>query len=147
MKERVKKYLQAKNWNFVEQDAVLKMDVEGESGSWVSFLKVDQKDSFVCFGVLPVRVPEEKLVLASELTNLINSEIWNGNFELILTGESKGQLRVRTAAIVPQEIEEEMAQAIIAATIGYNMVAMNQYLPLFLRALYGENVTLEEFLP
>lgn len=77
-KELLKKYLETKQWNYLEKDNVLKVDVSGNEFSWNSFLKVDEEYSFCYFSVLPAMVPQERRELFSSLLHQINCQIWFG---------------------------------------------------------------------
>ena len=74
-RELLKKYLASKEWNYIEKDDILKLDVNGNGFSWNSFLKVDEEYSFCYFAVLPSAVPEERRELFSSLLHQINCRI------------------------------------------------------------------------
>lgn len=139
MKEKLKMYIEKMGWSYVENIDIIKIDVEGGSISWTMFIKTDQKDSFCCFSVLPARITQDKMQTISQLTNVYNSEIWFGNFELIMEGDSQGQLRLRTSSFVPDTADEKTSDLLIENTIAFNIAAMNRYSPLFLKALYSED--------
>lgn len=146
MKDKLKKYFTKMNWSYVENGPVLKLNVDGDTLSWGMFLKADEADSFCGFAVLPTRIPESRIELVSQLTNLVNSEIWYGNFELILSGAERGQLRFRTASFVPESLNEAAEEELIEKTLSLNMAAMNRYAPLFMKGIYGDSDDLSEFL-
>lgn len=145
MKERIERYFAKMGWNWSENGPVLKISVDGAEISWSMFIKADEEESFCSFSVLPTRVPEKKLDLVSKLTNVFNSELWFGNFELILNGAECGQLRFRTSSFVPKMMDENEIETIIEKNISFNMAAMNRYAPMFMKAIFGSSDDISEF--
>ena len=145
-RELLKKYLASKEWNYIEKDDILKLDVNGNGFSWNSFLKVDEEYSFCYFAVLPSAVPEERRELFSCLLHQINCRIWFGNFEMILEGDYAGQVRLRTSTFLPPAASEETQLQLADLTININMGAMNFYGPILMKALYGESLNAKDYL-
>ncbi len=146
-RELLKKYLEQKQWSYLEKEDILKLDVTGNEFSWSSFLKVDEEYQFCYFSVLPAMVPQERLELFSTLLHRINCQIWFGDFEIILTGENVGQVRLRTSSFLPPAASEETLLQLADLSINMNMAAMNFYGPLLMKALYGTSMNPEEYLP
>lgn len=145
-KELLKKYLETKQWNYLEKDNVLKVDVSGNEFSWNSFLKVDEEYSFCYFSVLPAMVPQERRELFSSLLHQINCQIWFGDFEIVLTGDNAGQVRLRTSTFLPPVATEETLLQLADLSINMNMAAMNFYGPVLMKALYGNSLNAEDYL-
>lgn len=145
-KELLKRYLAQKEWNYLESDEILKLDVNGNEFSWNSFLKVDEAHSLCYFAVLPAVVPEDRRTLFSDLLHLINCRIWFGDFEMVLTGEEAGQVRLRTSTFLPPDAPEETLLQLVDVTVNMNMAAMNFYGPVLLKARYGDSLRPEDYL-
>lgn len=145
MKEIIKKWLEKKKWAYMENESVLKLDVTGKNNAWSSFIKADENDCFSYFSVLPTRVPEERINFLLELVNRVNCKIWFGSFELMLD-EGRGQIRLRTSAIIPETAGEEITDTVIEGTLGLNMAIMNAYISVFTKAIYSDSDRAEEFI-
>lgn len=146
-KELLKQYLAQKGWNYLEKDEILKLDVNGNDFSWNSFLKVDEAYSLCYFAVLPAVIPEDRRALFSNLLHIINCRIWFGDFEMVLTGEEAGQVRLRTSTFLPPDTAEETLLQLVDVTVNMNMAAMNFYGPTLLKALYGDSLRTEDYIP
>lgn len=146
-RDLLKKYLDRKGWNYLEKDDILKLDVNGSGFSWNSFLKVDEAHSLCYFSVLPVQVPEERQAFFSALLHAINCRIWFGDFEIVLAGEQTGQVRMRTSTFLPPDAPEDILLQLADVVINMNMGAMNFYGPVLMKALYGDSLKPEDYLP
>ena len=145
-KELLKGYLAQKDWNYLENDDILKLDINGNEFSWNSFLKVDEEYSLCYFAVLPAVVPEERRALFANLLHLINCRIWFGDFEMVLNGDQAGQVRLRTSTFLPPDAPEETLLQLVDVTVNMNMAAMNFYGPMLLKARYGDSLQAEDYL-
>lgn len=146
MKEKVKNLLAKKEWAYMENEDIIKLDINGESFTWSSFIKCDEEYSLSYFSVLPTRIPQEKMQQFLLLVNEINCRLWYGSFELITDEEARGQLRLRTATIIPPETAEKTEDTLIDGVLSMNMAAMNMYGGALMKAIYSDDVKLDDYI-
>lgn len=146
MKEKIKAYFEKNSWKYIDNGAVLKLDVDGDGLSWYAFFKVDQADNFACFSTLPTRISEKRISTVIKLLALINTRIWFGDFEIITDGSEAGQVRLRASAFVPESCSEAAVNEIIENVIAYSGAVMNLYGNAIIKANYSDSDDAELFL-
>lgn len=152
MFEIVKQVFDEAGWKYLESDAVIKLDVDGQNSAWSSFLKLEDEDSFSYYSVLPAKAGEEKLTLCMELIQLINYSLKVGSFEMNISkaeDAQRGQILFKTYGLIGADIAKtsvEAAKSVIQKAVAYNMLTMDYYAPIFLKAIYGESKEAEKIL-
>lgn len=146
MKDKVISFVEELGWAYTANGWIIKVDVNNGDLNWSSFFKTDDNSSLTYFGVLPVRIPDDKLTLIAKLVNVVNSSIWFGNFELIIEGTERGQLRFRTSGFIPETADDETVDTLIRSISSYNMAGMSTYSKAFMKALYSDSDDIENFI-
>ncbi len=149
MKDLIKAVLDEQGWRYLESDNVIRLDVEGESSSWSSFFRLENDDGFSYYSILPVKVEEDKLSRVSELLHRINYTVRVGGFEIDLTDQSRGQIMFKTYGLLTDTLIRENpneAKEIIRRVTAYNMLTMDYYSKLLLKAIYNSEINIEEIL-
>ena len=148
MKKIIKQVLGEFNWKYLEGDDVIKLDVEGESSSWSSFIRIESEDMFSYYSVLPAKAEPDRLGAMSELLLRINYSVRVGSFEINLSdGGNKGQIMLKTYGIMPEKLADEnsaSAAEIVRKVIAYNMLTMDYYAKPLLKAIYSDEINFDE---
>lgn len=153
MQEIIKKVLEEYQWKYTENDGAFKVDVEGENSAWISFLRVENDDSVSYYSVLPVKVEEEKLEAISTLLLRINYVLRVGSFEINLSGTAdsnngqRGQIMFKTYGLITNDICKnfpDAAKEIVRRTIAFNMLTMDYYSKILLKAIYSDEINYDE---
>lgn len=127
--EKVKLFLDNKNISYFEGDDLIKFDVEGERGSWQTFVRVLEEESLVViYSVLGYKVPTEKVQEAALLLTDLNFGLKIGNFEL---NRTNGEVHFKTYLNLT---EDEINEKYIERTLFINIHTMDHYLPQILKA-------------
>lgn len=150
MQEIIKQVLDEYQWKYLESNGVYKIDVEGENSSWASFLRVENEDSFSYYSVLPVKAEAEKIQAVSELLLRLNYVIRVGSFEINLNTDENsqyGQIMFKTYGIVSEDIVKntpDAAKEIVRRTVAFNMLSMDYYSKILLKAIYSDEINFDE---
>lgn len=149
MKKIIKQVLDEYKWKYLESEDVIKFDVEGETSSWSSFIKIEGDDFFSYYSVLPAKAEADRLSAMSELLLRLNYALRVGSFEINLSdGPGRGQIMLKTYGLVPDKPEENsgMTADIVRKAIAYNMLTMDYYAKPLLKAIYSDEPNFEEIL-
>ncbi len=149
MKKIIKQVLDEFKWKYLEGEDVIKFDVEGETSSWSSFIKVEGDDLFSYYSVLPAKAEADRLSAMSELLLRINYALRVGGFEInLLDSAGRGQIMLKTYGLIPDKPEEDpgLAADIVRKAIAYNMLTMDYYAKPLLKAIYSDEINFEEIL-
>lgn len=145
MQNIIKQVLDEQGWRYLENNGIYKIDVEGENSSWSSYIKSDEGDSFSYYSTVPVRANAENIMAICELVSQLNYQLKIGAFEINQSHDSDlqyGQILFKTYGIIPSEIKDEMIptlKEIVQKAIAYNMLTMDRYVGIILKAIYTEN--------
>lgn len=150
MKKIIKQVLDEFNWRYLEGDDIIKLDVEGESSSWSSLVKLEDEEMFSYYSVLPAKAEKDRQAIISELLLRINYSVRVGSFEINLSeGANNGQIMLKTYGIIPQKLKEQdsdSAAEIVRKVIAYNMLTMDFYAKLLLKTIYSDETNIDEIL-
>lgn len=127
MRDKIINFINKQNWNYLEKNNVIKIDIEGKSLSWTSYIKADENDSFSFFSILPAKADKENLEDIAVFLHEINTKLWFGNFELISKEPDIGQIRFRTSCYVPPMATDEVIEALIGTTLNFNLATVDYY--------------------
>jgi hypothetical protein len=122
----------------IEDQPVLRMNFEGENGSWTCLaFAYDDHERAVFTSVLPVEIPEEKRLEAAEYLTRANFGMEIGNFDMDFTD---GSVQFRTSIDVEGgELTPKMIQ-----NLAYlNVTVSDQYLPGLVMVVEGDATPLE----
>ncbi len=150
MKRIIKRVLEEYSWKYLEDGNLIKLDVEGESSSWSSFFNIEGDGIFTYYSVLPAKAEPDRLRTMSELLLRINYTLRVGGFEINLSdGEGRGQIMLKTYGMIPDKLLEEnsaMAEEIVRSAAAFNMLTMDFYSKPLLKAIYSDEVNIDEIL-
>ena len=122
------------DWKFYQlsDQTILRLDVSGRNGEWLCYANADEEGEYFSFySTCPVKVPESKRVVMSELLTRINYGLRLGNFELDF---SDGEIRYKTSIRVK---DDRVTTALIKHLVYANVGMMDEYLPSIMALLYG----------
>ncbi len=127
--EKVKELLANKELNYFQGDGIVKFDVEGERGSWQTFIRVlEEENLVVIYSLFGYKVPAEKMQEVALLLTDINFGLKIGNFEL---NRTSGEMHFKTYLNMS---EEELKPEFIERALFINVHTMDNYLPEILKA-------------
>ncbi len=124
--EKVKEFFDQDGWPYeqIEDQAILRLEHEGENGKWRCFAHViEERERFVFLSSLANFVPRLMLLEASEYLTRANFGMEVGNFEMDF---SDGTVRYRTSVDVEGG---ELTPVMIKNMVYVNIAVMDQYLP------------------
>jgi hypothetical protein len=121
-------------WNYeqLEGRPILRMGFQGENGNWACFAQsLDEKDRFVFYSSLEMRVPANKRAVVAEYLTRANYGMIIGNFEMDF---ADGEVRFRTSVdIEGGELTREMIKNLAYS----NVLMMDRYLPGLMSVVYA----------
>ena len=124
--QRVKDFFDEDGWPYeqLEDQAILRLEYEGENGKWRCFAHViEERQRFVFLSSLANFVPRLMKLEASEYLTRANFGMEVGNFEMDF---SDGTVRYRTSVDVEGG---ELTSIMIKNLVYVNIAVMDQYLP------------------
>ena len=125
-------WLDANDWGYQDypDKGYYSITCTGNCGSWrvIADAQVfDDKERVVIYSVYPIRVPENKRSIVSELVSRINYGMSIGNFEMDF---NDGEIRMKTSiALLGTALSDAMFDRLFSSNIG----SANRYLS----AIYG----------
>lgn len=124
--QKVKVFFDEDGWPYeqLEDQAILRLEYEGENGKWRCYAHViEERQRFVFLSSLANYVPKLMMLEASEYLTRANFGMEVGNFEMDF---SDGTVRYRTSV----DVEGGELTAIMIKNLVYvNIAVMDQYLP------------------
>jgi hypothetical protein len=116
-----------------EELPVLRLEYEGEHGSWFCYARVrEDADQFLFLSIFPEKVPEDKLLSVAEYLTRANFGLNIGNFEMDF---EDGEVRYKTSIDVT---EESLTFGLIDPLVKASFVSMDDYLPGLKAVIAGE---------
>ncbi len=150
MEDLIKAVLDEQNWKYLESGGTIRLDVEGESASWSSFIRPENDGCFAYYSILPAKAEEERIKIISELIHRINFLVRIGDFEINLSdGSARGQILFKTYGLITETLVKDNpdeAKEIIRRTIAYNMLTMDYYSKTLFKVIYGNENNIGEIL-
>jgi hypothetical protein len=142
MLDIVKKYFNQNGWQYteVEDKNVLLFGINGKNGNFQCVADIDAEEKkFIFFSVCGANTPIEKKHEMLELINLLNYDLFFGNFEMDL---EDGEIRFKTSVFY--EFIEPSIEFInqIAMT---NIIAMDSSLIGMMGLMFGNLTASEAF--
>ncbi|MDQ6693321.1 MAG: YbjN domain-containing protein [Chloroflexota bacterium] len=127
-------FFKSDDWSYsqIEGKPVLWMDFVGKSGRWTCFAREDEeKQMFLFHSYLPVKAPEEKRPVLSDMLTRANYGLYIGNFELDF---NDGEVRFKTSIDVEND---RLSHALAKGVVYANVAIMDKYLPGIMSVIYG----------
>jgi hypothetical protein len=128
-------FFDGEDWPYtlVEDDALLRLAFQGESGQWLCYARVyAERDQCAFYSLCPVRAAPERMAAVAEALARANYGLIIGNFEL---DYDDGEIRYKTSL---DSGGAPIAEGQIRSTVYANVATMDRYLPAILAVLYGE---------
>ena len=133
MKKIIIQFLSELSWHFEvnEDQNIVYFDINGKNGDFTCIIYFDEIERLILIiSICNEKFPKEKQNLLLELINLINYELFLGNFEINI---EEGEIRLRTSAFY-QNIE--FTSKILGELLMPNIYLMDRCLPLFTGVIY-----------
>ena len=133
--QEIVNFFKKEDWFFVpiEQQPVLQMAFQGESGKWTCYARArEEQQQFVFYSVCPVNAPENKRPALAEFIARANYGMMIGNFELDFID---GEIRYKTSIDVGNDTltQERMKQVVYT-----NVMTMDTYQPAIMSVIYSD---------
>ncbi|MDJ0717845.1 MAG: YbjN domain-containing protein [Prochloraceae cyanobacterium] len=128
-------FFQQEDWFFIpiEQEPVLQMSFQGESGKWTCYARArDEQQQFVFYSVCPINAPENKRQALAEFIARANYGMILGNFELDF---SDGEIRYKTSIDVGND---KITYELIRQVVYTNVMMMDKYQPGIMSVIYSD---------
>ncbi|MBS4028947.1 MAG: hypothetical protein KGZ58_09945 [Ignavibacteriales bacterium] len=138
----MKKYFREQGWIVKEknenQELIIEVEVETESGQWSCIANVDSNNVFMFFSVFPGEIPNNKRDSVVKFLEKENIPEENGCFSII---EPDGVVYYTTGLDLNKE---ELSTERIHDIVGRNVITMNLYIPLIKKIIgvvpFPENI-------
>lgn len=133
--EVVRNFFTADDWPFEDaSDQMLRTSYGGDSGQWVVVAEVRPSyQRFICFSILPERVPAERRAAVAEYLARVNHGVSYGNFDLDF---DTGEVRYRTSIDVA---DEKLTEGLVKQVVYGNVLTVDLWVP-GLRAVIDEGL-------
>lgn len=131
----IKDFLKSQEWQFtqVEGKNILLFGISGNNGSFQCIANlIEEENKLIFFSVCGANTPLGKRKEMLELLNILNYELFLGNFIMDI---QDGEIRFRTNISFNHV---ELNQNLIEELIISNISTMDRYLPSILGLMYGE---------
>lgn len=139
IKESVIKLLDMKEWPYLQNQELIKIDIDGKNGTWPSFVKCEHEEKILLYySVFPVRIPKEKIDIVINGINQINYGLKIGNFEL---SYDQGELHFKTAIEFPNTDIDYIP--FIEKIVITNILTTDEYMPVIMKLIHSD-VKIEE---
>ena len=142
MLDIVKKYFNQNEWQFteVEDKSVLLFGINGKNGNFQCVADIiEEEKKFIFFSVCGANTPAEKRQEMLELINLMNYDLFFGNFEM---DSEDGEVRFKTS-IFYDYIEPSIE--LINQMVMTNIITMDKSLIGMMGLMFGNLTTSESF--
>lgn len=139
IKKSVINLLNMKEWPYLENEELIKIDIDGNNGTWPSFVKCEEDEKILLYySVFPVRIPKEKIDIVINGISRINYGLKIGNFEI---SYDQGELHFKTSIEFPNTDMDY--KPFIEKMILTNILTTDEYLPIIMKFIHSD-VKIEE---
>ncbi len=131
----VKDFLKSQEWQFtqVKRKNVFLFGISGKNGNFQCIADlIEEENKFIFFSVCGANTPANKRQEIFELLNILNYELFFGNFEM---GIQDGEIRFRTSISLKNiQLNQQLVEELIMS----NIISMDNSLPSIMGIMFGE---------